>query len=502
MLEGMIRPRAGVFSSCVLLVLGAASLHCLGEDVAASADPTDAGGGGSESDAPPSTSDVDGSSVTDGAAPPPPLEDAVAVTAGRAHTCALTATQDVLCWGSNASGQLGIPQAQAAQSSRPVRVDLGGKAVAVAAGGNHTCAALTDGNVKCWGNNEKGQLGRGTVSPSGLPDLVSAPTVQAFKTWWVPSTKAVQLSAGAAHTCVGMDVGTNTFGLPGRRFFCWGENITRQLATESTNGSPSLVPYLITPQGDGATNVGFEGFAVSAGDAFSCAGVYGAAGAAVFSVLSCWGSRSVGQIGAPALANAFEVNPQRWPRTQADGGGTAVFGEFAPQLLATGAAHGCVRFGDGTQPVRLTCWGNNTKGQTGSSVTGARTVEKLTSFDATSVNGLAAGGETTCVVASGQTKCIGANESGQLGRGTVDTAVNATFADVKIPPTASAIAVGVNHACAVLGSAPGQKGQVACWGLNQNGQLGDGMNVETGYPGANAGEERLRSTPVRVLAPK
>ena len=118
------------------------------------------------------------------------------------------------------------------------------------------------------------------------------------------------------------------------------------------------------------------------------------------------------------------------------------------------------------------------------------------------MTGRGAGGEATCAIASGQAKCIGANESGQLGRGALDTAVNATFADVKLPPTASAISVGAKHACAVLGGAQGQKGQVACWGLNQNGQLGDGMNVDTGYPGAPAGQERLRSTPVRVLAVK
>ena len=496
----MIRHRTGLLASCAVLLVGAGSLHCLGEDVAPAAPETT--GGGADAGGTPPVSDADGStSVGDGEAPPALLADAVAVTAGRAHTCALTATQDVLCWGSNASGQLGIPQAQAAQSSRPVAVDLGGKAVAVAAGANHTCAAMADGAVKCWGNNEKGQLGRGTVSPSGLPDLVSPPSVNAFLPWWRPNTKAVVLTASAAHTCVGMDVGTSSFGIGARRFFCWGENISRQVGTEATNGAPAVVPYLVTWTGDGQTNIGFEGHDIGAGDAFSCASLYVAAGAAAYSVLTCWGSRAAGQLGAPVV-NGFDVNPQHWPRTQPDGGGQPLLGQLGPQMLALGAEHACVRFDEGTQPVRLTCWGNNTKGQTGTATAGARPLEKLTSFDATSVTGLAAGGEATCAIASGQAKCIGANESGQLGRGALDTAVNATFADVKLPPTASAISVGSKHACAVLGGAPGQKGQVACWGLNQNGQLGDGMNVDTGYPGAPAGQERLRSTPVRVLAVK
>jgi alpha-tubulin suppressor-like RCC1 family protein len=94
---------------------------------------------------------------------PIPLErDAVAISAGYAHTCALLDDGRLACWGSNQYGQLG-PNADPGPPSLPVLVDLGVPIVKVACGREHTCAKTELDRVYCWGRNDFGQLGNGEL---------------------------------------------------------------------------------------------------------------------------------------------------------------------------------------------------------------------------------------------------------------------------------------------------------------------------------------------------
>ncbi|HKO93012.1 MAG TPA: hypothetical protein VJU61_17775, partial [Polyangiaceae bacterium] len=77
------------------------------------------------------------------------------------HACARLSDGTVRCWGNNAFGQLGNGTKDYASAPTPVSGLTG---VQFLVGGNvHACALLLGGTVQCWGNNELGQLGDGTT---------------------------------------------------------------------------------------------------------------------------------------------------------------------------------------------------------------------------------------------------------------------------------------------------------------------------------------------------
>ena len=93
------------------------------------------------------------------------ITGAAAVTAGGFHTCARFPDGTAQCWGRNNAGQLGDPSTLTFSSPTPVRVTGITTATSVTAGGFHTCTLLGDGTVRCWGQNDLGQLGNGTSDP-------------------------------------------------------------------------------------------------------------------------------------------------------------------------------------------------------------------------------------------------------------------------------------------------------------------------------------------------
>ncbi len=124
------------------------------------------------------------------------LSDTVAISAGGEHTCALLEDGGVKCWGSNVSGRLGIG-ASGGFSTTPVATSGLSNAVAISASGHHTCAVLAGGTAKCWGSNIDGQLGIGTkLTESNTPVSVSG------------LSGAVAISAGGEHTCALLGDGT------------------------------------------------------------------------------------------------------------------------------------------------------------------------------------------------------------------------------------------------------------------------------------------------------
>lgn len=145
------------------------------------------------------------------------LTNAVAVSGGFYHTCALLQDGSVQCWGENDSGQIGNTLAY---SSVPITVSGISNAVAISAGTYHSCALLSDGTMRCWGRNSNGQLGDGTTTNSSSPVAVSG------------LAGASNVGAGGLHTCALV---------ADRSGRCWGWNTYGQLGNGNATDSGTPV---------------------------------------------------------------------------------------------------------------------------------------------------------------------------------------------------------------------------------------------------------------------
>ena len=105
------------------------------------------------------------------------LSNVVQVEGGREHIIALTATGQVLVWGSNENGQLGLGDSTNRTRPTTLSVPCGAGGVSqVAAGHNNSLALCTDGRVFAWGLNSDGQLGDGSRTVRRSPVQVQGVT--------------------------------------------------------------------------------------------------------------------------------------------------------------------------------------------------------------------------------------------------------------------------------------------------------------------------------------
>ena len=404
-----------------------------------------------------------------------------AISSGGRHTCALTIAGGVQCWGANWAGQLG----DGTKRERRIPVNVVGlssgvHAIAVSGGGEHqwhTCVLTSNSQgsaspqmmtessgkegfaVKCWGDNDHGQLGNGTQTDRRVPvDVVGL------------SSGVYAIAAGTMHTCALTDsvqasvpLSADSSGTEGFAVKCWGANNRGQLG-DGTH-TDRLVPVDVAGLSSGVQ-------AIAAGGRHTCA-LTRAGG------VKCWGDNGLGQVGDGSRLIPFLTN-RPWP-VDVKGLSSGV------QALAAGAKHTCAL----TTRGGVKCWGNN-----GSGVLGAPTRRSYqsTSVDVVGLNrgvhAIAASAYHTCALTNaGGVKCWGSNTNGQLGNGTTtvgDTANPIPEDVVGLNSGVYAITAGELHTCAITSGAEGPArqlsvsaepfaGGVKCWGASRSNQIGDGM---------------------------
>lgn len=243
------------------------------------------------------------------------LGNAETLSADSDHNCAATTDHLAYCWGDNREGQLGDGGTASQLSATPVTVDSGLTSVKhIAAGRHHTCAIRDDDTVWCWGRNNQGQLGIGSLVDSVLPQEVD--TSGGFG-------GASALSAGQQHTCA-----RDTSGVG----WCWGDGADRRLGDGFTQDAQS--PNLVV--GIGPVTL------MATGNKHSCA-------TAASGEAWCWGRGFDGQLGSGDSPPASE------PVLVADASTIS--------HITAGANHSCAIIQDGT----AWCWGSNNDGQLGDS---------------------------------------------------------------------------------------------------------------------------------------
>jgi alpha-tubulin suppressor-like RCC1 family protein len=368
-----------------------------------------------------------------GAAPRGPtpvmgLAGARSLAAQWQHACAVLTSGSVVCWGSNASGQLG--DGTTTNRAQPVAVPGLGNVVAVATGLSHTCAMIA-GGIRCWGDNSQGELGSG--SDSTAP--VTQPTLAQIL------IDPVAIAAGAQQTCAVR---------LGGQVLCWGQNSSGQLGEGTMSSIPE--PFPVTGLGNGAL--------VSAGATFSCALTHDGA---VF----CWGDDHYGQLGT----GHDVIRPL--PTTVA----------VSASAVAAGGAHTCAIGRAPGGADAFVCWGSDQAGQLGDNGDEDRSVPAPIKPPLVPA-AVAAGAQHSCAIdSSAALWCWGRGSSGQLGPGhLVDTPLPIEVALPSGADRATAVADGDAHTCVLVAPVDGLGGEVFCFGDNTYGQLGDGTATSRPTP--------------------
>ena len=386
-------------------------------------------------------------------APEAALSGVRSVEPGFSHSCALLTNGQVRCWGSDSIGQLGNGPGGSSPTPVPVLNTAGTGpltgVVQVTSGTDFSCARLSSGQAVCWGVGDVGQLGNnGTTSQLPVP-LRAVSGVG-------PLTGITQLSVGGAHGCAL---------LASRQLRCWGVNGSGQLGDGSNDLAPQ--PVVVSRPGGGGPLT--QVTQISTSPLSTCARL--STGQA-----RCWGGNDDGQVGDGG--NTERTRPRIVRSPNGTGALTGVV------QVATTTSSACALLTSG----QVRCWGGNVSGQLGD---GTLTPSPFPSpvqnpgGDA-SLTGVAQldGGNGTFLCArmtSRQLRCWGQGSNGQIGDGGGVTrrlpSTVRNVADTAALSNVSSVAVGTSFACARLLNA-----QVRCWGANGSFQLGDTTNMNRPLP--------------------
>ena len=377
----------------------------------------------------------------------------IQLSLGYYHTCAISDTNDLMCWGYNYKGQLG--DNTNANRNTPTSISLGGVyATQIALGSYHTCAYDNSDVLYCWGDNGKGQLADGTNSDSLIPKVMQfifteMPSLSPSTNPTNVPTKDVFISGtmvhlGFGHSCAADD---------SNYLFCWGWNDYGQLGNGMTLDKNT--PTSISLGSESTSQVQ----AISLGWEHTCA-------IDTLDKLFCWGWNIHGQVGDAS-------NIDRHTPTEIDLG---IVSSHAVQV-SLGPYHSCAI----DSLNNLLCWGYNQYGQLGDGTSDHSKNSPVVIVPGTASSyaiQVSLGTVHTCAIFSnGDLKCWGSSFYGQLGNGGNSDRHTPTLISLGTDVTATQIELGGHHTCVV-----DDKSALRCWGSNINGQLGDGSNVDRNTP--------------------
>lgn len=368
------------------------------------------------------------------------------IALGGDFSCALISDKTVRCWGENNYGQLAVGSTDndggfdAAPYSKPNPITTFTGIDEIAAADFHglngwACARAGTADVRCWGSDIYAMLGRGDAST-----MLPTPNPLPGKVVGLPG--AIFLSGSGGHTCAVV---------PGGRVSCWGDSAADALGRVS---SFTYDPYADFIEGGTANYV-----EVATGEAQSCA-------VSQTGAVDCWGWNSTGQLGRPDANVGSDLVPTTLP------GLTGVVD------MIGGRNFYCARTAAGV----VDCWGENNSGELGRG-------DELTDFAGPTPVTLPAGKKARLIGASDHTGCAvldddtiwcwGANDVGQLGSFDGAAADPTPRQVLGITGKPLQIAGGQSHLCVLL-----EGGSVECWGSNSFGQLGRGAG-DGGDPDSN-----------------
>jgi alpha-tubulin suppressor-like RCC1 family protein len=339
------------------------------------------------------------------------------IAVGSLHTCALSEEGKVICWGLNGDGQLGYGDTAIrgdTPGTTPDKIGLVNlppvKTIVSGAIANHTCAVLVSGLVRCWGSNNVGQLGLGNDNNNNgdAPnEIENTPTIN------LGTSPVKQIAMGVFHTCALLEDGA---------LRCWGLNGSGELGFGNSTDfgdDPGETPNTRAVEITDAAQI-------ELGLKFTCV-------ITTVKKVRCWGNNSDGQLGYGNLNN---IGDNELPATA----GFVNVGADAQQI-SLGFTHSCVLLANNS----VRCWGNGTSGKLGyANANNIGDDELPNAVDVISVNAdtnqgkvikLFAGNAHNCVLfESGNIKCWGLNDSGQLGYGNTNN-----IGDTELPSSVGVV---------------------------------------------------------------
>jgi alpha-tubulin suppressor-like RCC1 family protein len=409
-----------------------------------------------------SGTEADGGSDTDTG----PGDEAIWVSAGDNHTCAVIEGGTVKCWGDGNWGQLGygpsldsFPNADASKPSTLPFVDVGDPVAEILAGSAYTCALQIDARMRCWGWGSGGTLGVNVTDPSGNIGVNDVPADYAAIDF---GTAIIDIGVGGMATCVVLGEGN---------VVCFG--------SEALGYPPGEGYDYVHPENSDFIDLGSAAAGVCTGTVHSCAVLENGD-------VYCWGGGAGGVLG---YGDADDVSTPL-AKGPVDIGGSAV-------QVACGWYHTCALLDTG----EVVCWGGNDLGQLGYGDTDKVGDDEVPAdigpVDVgAKVTQITAGSSHTCaIIEGGDVKCWGQGAAGALGYGNPNN-----IGDDETPASVGTVDVGAKVVRIDAGQAFNcvltTLGTVRCWGFDDVGELGYGLGPGVTIIGDNETPASMGDVPL------